>query len=586
MNKITRFFAIAMLLTPITGVSAAPLTGTAGSNLTAFNGASGAMNNNQWNTMMNVRTGSNAAAADFGNCNALILRCAQPKCATGGCTTMEIAYPIVSGCVLANEACKSHGEALTQTIAAQLVANSTARANAAAAEAQAMASQAAAAASEQQLQQMQMQMQQMQQQMSQQSAQQTASLQAALEEQKQLAAAQAAEAARNAELAAAAAAAVAPTEQILNAAANGVSADVLARQQASGQILTKLENAEDALKSLKKTMQNVFDYAGCDASGDHCTGPKRVKAFKDKAEDFFEPYEAVLDEVYDALIMAQSLGVDITDIYMMLNGTCNVWGKYLCANGQTMHYTTNTCPKGMSTPYPGEGVRGGSKCTVGHVVPMNDGGCQLIQMLTNNEEVQMAWLYPEQNIDSRTNKVTSEVRVGCASEALDNSMLFRGRKKQATIDVETLQRIIGQDSPAVLGRGKTVNPDAIKFCAVNDDELYELQKLVSLKQLPSKVCVTEKFLADRDLTGLAEFQASNSSDKTLSANDKFWQAVAEKETEANKKKRETDYINECKAAGGSIDTSGICDCGYAKSYNTGSKKCEDIYIPTFNLLKR
>lgn len=513
MKFTSKFFAIAMLLAPISGVSAAPLTGTAGSNLTAFNGASGSINNNQWNTMMNIRSGSNAAAAtaDFGNCNALILRCAQPKCATGGCTTMEIAYPIVSGCVMANEACKTHGDALIQTIAAQLVANSTAKANAAAAEAQAAASQAAAAQSEQQLQQMQMQMQQMQQQMSQQNAQQAAAMQAALEEQRQLAAQAAAEAARNAELAAAAQATTASTEQVLNAAANGVSADVLARQQASGQILTKLENAEDALKALKKTMQTVFDYAGCDASGNHCTGPKRVKAFKDKASDFFEPYEAVLDEVYDALIMAQSLGVDITDIYMMLNGTCNVWGKYLCANGQTMHYTIDTCPNGTSVPYTGEGVRGGSKCTVGHVVPMNDGGCQLIQMLTNNEDVQQNWLYPEQNIDSRTNKITSEVRVGCASEALDNSMLFRGRKKQATIDVETLQRIIEQDSPTVLGRNKTVNPDAIKFCAVNDEEYYELQKLVSLKQLPSKVCVTEKALEDRDLIGLAEFQSPTAS---------------------------------------------------------------------------
>lgn len=565
MYKLRKFFAIAMLLAPISGVSAAPLTGTAGSNLTAFNGASGAMNNNQWNTMMNVRTGSNVAAADFGNCNALILRCAQPKCATGGCTTMEIAYPIVSGCVLANEACKSHGEALTQTIAAQLVANSTAKANAAAAEAQAMASQAAAAASEQQLQQMQMQMQQMQQQMSQQSAQQAASLQAALEEQRQLAAQQAAEAARNAELAAAAAAAVAPTEQILNAAANGVSADVLARQQASGQILTKLENAEDALKSLKKTMQTVFDYAGCDASGNHCAGPKRVKAFKDKAGDFFEPYEAVLDEVYDALIMAQSLGVDITDIYMMLNGTCNVWGKYLCANGQTMHYTTDTCPNGTSVPKTGEGVRGGSKCTVGHVVPMNDGGCQLIQMLTNNEEVQQNWLYPEQNIDSK-GKITSEVRVGCASEALDNSMLFRGRKKQATIDVETLQRIIEQDSPTVLGRGKTVNPDAIKFCAVNDDELYELQKLVSLKQLPSKVCVTDKALEDRDLIGLAEFQTQTATTTTNTTARKGLEIL-------NCSLSINQNTNECKCRNSNGSWTGTtCNCLYGYALING--KCE------------
>lgn len=487
MKTITKILAVVLAFAPC-NLFAAPLTGTAGSNLTAFNGASGSLNNNQWNEYTNVRT---SPTADFGNCNSLILRCAQPKCANGGCTTMEIAYPIVYGCVMANDSCKSHGEALIQTLAAQLVANSNAKANQQAASAQAAATSQAAQQSEQQLMQMQQQLQQMQQQMETQNAQALAAQQAAIEQQTRLVQEQAAEAARQAEAARIAEAVAAPAQQIANAASMGVSADILAREQASGRILTQIENAEVALKTLKSTMQNVFDYAGCDSSGNNCTGPKRVKAFKEKAKDFFDPYETVLDEVYDALIMAQSLGVDITDIYMMLNGTCNVWGKYLCTGAQKMHYDATTCNKDT-----GRSTNTGVKCTIGQVIPMNDGGCQLIQMLNNNEEVQQNWLYPDSN-DTRDGTV--EVRVGCASEALDNSVLFRGRKKQATIDIETLRRIIEQDAPSTFSGSRTANPYATKFCSVNDETKYELEKAVNLRQLTSSVCVPETKLQHTDL---------------------------------------------------------------------------------------
>ncbi len=498
MKSITRFLLLALTLVPCAPAIAAVST-TAGSNLTAFNGNTGAMNNNAWNQMMNTR-GSAPATADFGNCNSVILRCAQPKCASGGCTTMEIAAPIVSGCVMSNDACKQYGDELVQYISAQLVANSTAKANAQAAAAQNAAAQAAAQQSAQQLQQMQAQMQQMQSEMANANAAATAQLQAALEEQKQLTAQAIADAAA-AQTAAVSAATAAQTsttnDSQVDAASRGVSADVLAREQISGQIMTKLDNAAVSLKEVRAAMENAFQYAGCDNRGNNCTGPKRAKTFKQKALNFFDPYENVLDELYDALIMAQSVGVDITDIYMMLNGTCNAWAKYLCSDGQVMHYTNTNCNKdGRSVPT--GNIRGGARCTVGQVVPMSDGGCQLIQMLTSDDEVQQNWLYPEQNVDANNN-VRSEVRVGCASEALDNSMLFRGRKKQATIDIETLQRIIEQDAPATYGtsRMRTAthpNPDGVKFCAVNSESLQELQKSVSLKQLPKKVCVADKTL--------------------------------------------------------------------------------------------
>ena len=148
---------------------------TAGSNLTAYNGT-GAMNNNQWNSLMNGRAGmaQNAAEANFGNCNAIVLRCASPKCTSGGCTDMNVAAAIVAGCVNSNQNCKQYGDDLIQYITAQVVAQSTAKVqqqqNAVAiaqaeAQAQAAASAAAAEQNNAQMVAMQQQMAQMQQHM-------------------------------------------------------------------------------------------------------------------------------------------------------------------------------------------------------------------------------------------------------------------------------------------------------------------------------------------------------------------------------------------------------------------------------------
>ncbi len=498
MKHLTRFLVFALFLVPGVDVHATVAT-TSGSNLTAYNPNMGAINNNNWNNALNPRTPGGAtgnASANFGNCNSVILRCAQPKCATGGCVSMDVATPIVAGCVQSNDACKQYGDDLIQSIAAQLVASSTAKANQAAMNAQASAAQAAAAQSQQQLQQMQAQMQQMQSQMAQQNAAATQQLQAAIEEQKKITA----QAVADATAAQAAANNSGLSNAQLDAASNGISADVLARQQISGQIMDKVDGAMVAMKSLKATMENAFAYAGCDRNGDNCTGPKRVKMFKDKAADFFDPYENVLDEIYDALVMAQSLGVDITDIYMMLNGTCNAWAQYLCADGQVMHYTNLNCVNGQSEPVGGV-TKAGVSCTVGQVVPMSNGGCQLIKMLANDAEVQQNWLYPESGDNG------AQVRVGCASEALENSVLFRNRSKQASIDIDVLRRIIEQDAPnigvsAFGNNTRSVIPDAVKYCAVNADTYETLQQAALMKKLPEKVCVSGNALT-RDFVSSA-----------------------------------------------------------------------------------
>lgn len=531
MKRISGFLLVALALCSAGARAASPVATTVGSNLTAYNNNTGAINNAMWNSYVNPRANSAATAptADFGNCNAIILRCAQPKCTNGGCSTMEIARPIVSGCVQSNPSCEQYGTDLIEYISAQLVASSTASANQAAADAQVAAAQAAAQQSAQQMAAMQQQMSQMQQQMQQQSADTAAQIQAALAQQ-QAATTQAIADAASANQAAISnvagqmqatntASAAATTTNTANlsagavdlsaaqqvAAASGVSADLLAREQIAGQILTKIENAEVALKSAQAAMRTAFDYAGCDSTGSNCAGPKRVKTFKTKAMEFFDPYNDVLDEVYDALILAQSVGVDITDIYMMLNGTCNAWGQYLCAEGQVMHYNKTNCPDGKSVAVETNGgtVFGGADCKIGQVVPMSDGGCQLIKVLADDEEVQRNWLYPE------TGDGGVQVRVGCASEILDNSALFRNRRSQASIDIETLQRIIEQDAPSAYGRngvfGGTTTPekDGLPYCKLTDSTYRDLQKIASLKDLPDKVCVTEtemKRIADNGIS--------------------------------------------------------------------------------------
>lgn len=575
MKSFTRFLLLALCLAPC-GAGADTVT-PVGSNLTQYHSGMGTINNNNWNNLMNSRSGGTVATADFGNCNAVILRCAQPKCT--GCTSLELARPIVAGCVQSNANCKQYGDDLIEYISAQLVANSTARANEQALNAQAAAAQSAAAQSAQQLQQMQAQMQQMQAEMAAQNAQQMQQMQAALEEQKQLTA-QAIADASTANTAAAAAAGTATNNNMVSspsgenqmtaaqmaAAQSGVSADLLAREQISGQILSKIENAEVAMKTLKAAMDKTFEYAGCDKTGNNCAGPKRVKAFKNYAMEFFEPYNDVLDELYDALITAQAVGVDITDIYMMLEGSCNVWGEYLCSDTENYNYDTTNCNNNRSVR--SGTTKGGHECYIGQVIPAEDSPqCTLHRTLSDQAQVYRNWLYAEEG------ERDAMIRVGCASSALETSSFFRNRKKQASIDIETLQRIIEQDAPQTYGSsrwGTSTDPlkDGIKYCAVNPKTLQELQKVVTLKKLPDKVCVKEDDLGkelDRNGAGVSVADASNSNKSAetsggisiLDCTSSLWKNSAE---------------CTCRQSGGRYYLDGTCACEWG--YVSINGKCE------------
>lgn len=527
MKSFTHILLAVLMLGGHGALMAAPLSGTKGSNLTAYNPSMGVINNNEWNAAINGRGSSGTAAtADFGNCNSLILRCASPKCANGGCTSIDIATPIVSGCVASNAACKQYGDELVQYIAAQLVANSTAKTNAQMAAAQT----AAAEASAQQMQEMQAQMQEMQQQIAAQNAEQIAQLQSALEEQQRATEEALAQAAAPAAVAenttvtqpdpgaantTTASSGTTPTtvmegltEAQRIAASAGVSADILAREQIAGQILTYVENAKTNMDRAYAAMQDAFTYAGCTKSGDNCTGPKRVSVFRQKALAFFEPYDSALDELYNALELAQTVGADISDIYMMLNGSCNTWGEFLCNGGkkeydgklQWARYDDKSCPKngGKSVGY--EFSRGqNNECYQGGTIPPEDStACTMNRALADMEEVQRNFLFAD------TGDLGENVRVGCMSSVLQNSRFFRNRRNSANslIDVETLQRIISQDAPAYAGSNKyqtatgNANGNKLKYCALTPNGYMNLENAVATKKLPARICVRDGTLTD------------------------------------------------------------------------------------------
>lgn len=485
MNNLSRILTIMLCFAPVAFASAAsPVATTAGSNLTAYNPSNA--NNNQWAMMSNGRYDGNNATAkvDFGNCNALILRCAQPKCSNGGCSDYFVASAIVKGCVQSNSSCKQYGADLEEYMSAQLVASSNAKINEQNAAAQQAAAQAAAQQSQQQMQEMQYQMQQMQAQMAQQQAESQQQLQAALAQQ----AAQSAAALENMKTAATDAAkeneaGVSAYQQ--DAINRGISADVLERQKITGQIMTELENAEVSLKEVKTVMNAAFEYAKCDARGNNCEGPKRIKKWRELATEFLTPYDNTIDKVYDALELAQLVGVNLSDIYMMLNNSCNRWGQYMCERGAKIEYVGNngtpySCPAEMSEFDKMSACSSvlaaaymDKKADSSRVLEncMNDKikssckPCTLLKVLSSEDEVYEGWVNP--TVDSTSNGTV----VACASGALDSSALFRRRTKNKNgaglVDIDKLDVWLNQNEPR-----KTKGREAKELIAYCDASEY------------------------------------------------------------------------------------------------------------------
>jgi hypothetical protein len=336
-------------------------------------------------------------------------------------------------------------------------------------------------------------------------------MQAALDEQKALVAAAQAEAiAAKQETAAVNSVELTRTEEV-RASTGEVTAEQMARERIQGQILSELENAEDALKNLKSTMQNIFTYAGCDTRGNNCRGPKRVSVFKKKAMKYFDPYDAVADAMYDALEKAMAVGVDISDVLMMLSGACNQWAKYVCvgewdATKESNKHKIETYKEGENcvggrSRKTGR-IKGGMECANNMVVPPEDDmHCTFTSFINNDAgELQREWLQQYDDQDKF-------IRIGCPSSSLSSvSILGRSRsKKQSTMDLDTLEKLISQDSTDTglnlfaqsSGDDKI---DRIKYCGLSGQGYENLVKAVQTKVLPKKLCQSSE-----ELTRSAKF---------------------------------------------------------------------------------
>ena len=476
------------LCTPL-AATAAPIAQTVGSNLTQYNGAMGSVVGNQWNNATNPRNNAAkpTAAADFGNCNSLILRCATPKCSGGGCANMDVAKPIVAGCVNSNATCKKHGDDLINAIAAQLVSDSIAAQNAAAANAAAAQSAAEQnnAALQQQLSSMQQQMSQMQQQNSAQInslQQQLADSQRSNQEAINAATAAAARTTANADTG------LTPVQEA--AAKSGVSDDVIARATITGQILTSMDGVDSSLNNLKTTMRDAFRYAKCnEINGNNCSAPKRVAKFRELANKFMEPYDALADNLDDALFTAQSVGVDLGNIYMFFSGSCNRWAEYVCRGNYAEKCTgegeSRKCESGLPTYKYGDNctkdthksskdngvTRGGHDCYEGSVIPPED-----LIACTPNKYLDASSPDISEKILNPDQSSTGSVRIGCASDSINNSLIRRRRsssKSASGIDIDLLEILLNQKEP-----GNKLDNDAFDYCAITSTDADTVKKIL------------------------------------------------------------------------------------------------------------
>ena len=433
-----------------------------GGNLTEFTGDFGIIQQNHQNNMFNNRVGTGAAGAptaSFRNCVAALQRCVGQR----GSTDMAVVRPIVVGCLQGSTPeCRGYGDDLINYVASNIVRVHQDRAQAA--QQQLAAQQAAAAGAQNQ--QLQQQMAEMQQQLAQQQAQSQQQMQQMMAEQAaNLAAQQAAMAAQQQQ---ATATNPNPQSDMQRMAEAGVSADMIARQQQIGQILTQLDGVNTGLSAMRATVRDVMDYAGCNHNATECEGPRRVAVFRRKANAFFEPVDNVIDSLERALSMAMVMGVDISDIHMMLNNTCSQWARYFCQSEGTTQAVVFCPPNQEPNWQPGRRPLGNrdldliynraTEIVNGSTVVHNN--CTIAQSQTNtrqfvNPDCQFMGLL-ENRADVLQSQITegtdeaSRHRVACAGNVLQAGGLFGGRRRQAqnqNRDIADLEDLIMFDEP-------------------------------------------------------------------------------------------------------------------------------------------
>lgn len=352
------------------------------------------------------------SGVSYRNCDAMLRRCVLPRC-SAGCPDANLVLSIIEGCMSGLQPVMALGcrqfPALPGALAAEIANMGLAAQQRAAAEAQAAA--AAQATNNAQADAMQQQMMAMQQQM--------AAQQAAAAQQQQ---------ALIQEMTAAQQQAQAAAVQVATMPVDARRAELLAREQASGQIMSEIQRMEGALAALKKSMTTVFDYAKCDYRGENCGEVRRIAAFREKTNRFFHPFDEAIDRIMDVVDMGMALGADMNNIYMLLEGACSRWGLYMAMD---------SCPSGQTVTAHGLCMTQPDKTNI-HGRITN----RLIRPINSGEEVFAEFAIPasEKNGLQRRN---DNMVVGCMSESATSRGMFGRRRARAdAIDIEPLRHAL------------------------------------------------------------------------------------------------------------------------------------------------
>ena len=190
----------------------------------------------------------------------------------------------------------------------------------------------------------------------------------------------------------------------------------------------------------------------------------------------------------------------------------------------------------------------------------NQPHCRLVSIINEGEDVQREW------IDANSG-MTGSTQVACASDVVMNVSLFRGMKKNATLDIETLRNLINQDSYSACRNPKdgkyNVSEDCgAKFCAVDENQKPKTMKLLQnaarTKKLGkrSQYCFsTEEKLKSDIVEEEVEVIVPQKNCATLGKDACIWNDDCEWEGGGCRAKSDSQLVNEC---GGKNVTASTC----------------------------
>ncbi len=228
--------------------------------------------------------------------------------------------------------------------------------------------------------------------------------------------------------------------------------------------------------------------------------------------------------------VAQTVGVDLSQIYMMLNNSCNSWGQYLCPqmkDGQIVYPNAEGGQKGaplvcdagekskyslcVSTSCMNETPENYSNC-VAECARATCQPCTLIKVLTESKEDQDAvyegWINAEKSTDNGNTTV-----VACASGVLDSAKLFargtRIKNGANLVDMDMLELWLDQIGPDKKGN---VEPYAYCYCATNTCSVSGDMKDILRKSALSKTVDTDKMYCKMDNSGRCSNARTGTSD--------------------------------------------------------------------------